>query len=249
VQTRRAIRIVLPAYNEAENLPALLRGVQETMEEAGAAYEVIVVDDGSRDRTAAIAEAFAATLPLVLVRHPVNQGLGATLRDGLHTALERAGARDIVVTMDADDTHVPGLIPRMVAAIGEGHDVVIASRYRPGARVCGVPLLRRIMSGGAGLLMRAVFPIPGVRDYTCGYRAYRVEALRRAAERYGSALVDQEGFQCMVDVLLKLRPLGLVFGEVPIVLRYDRKGGESKMRVGRTALHTLRLLLRRRLGL
>jgi dolichol-phosphate mannosyltransferase len=244
----RVTRVVLPAYNEAASLPALLGALQETMTDHGLDYEVIVVDDGSRDRTAAIAEEWAQRLPLVLVRHAVNQGLGAALRDGLDAALARAGARDVVVTMDADDTHPPGLIARMLALLGEGHDVVIASRYRPGSRVCGVPQLRRVMSTGAALLMRCVFPVRGVRDYTCGFRAYRADVLRRAIERYGDGFVDQAGFQCMVDVLLKLSRLDVVFGEVPLVLRYDRKSGASKMPVGDTVLGTLRLVLRRRLG-
>jgi len=245
---RRTLRIVLPAYNEADNLPALLRGLQQAMEDSGFSYEIILVDDGSRDRTGAIAEEWAGALPLRLLRHPVNQGLGATLRDGLQAALERAAASDVIITMDADDTQVPGLIPRMLQMIDEGYDVVIASRYQPGARVYGVSALRRLMSRGASLLMRSVLPIRGVRDFTCGYRAYRADVLRRAADRYGAQLVDQAGFQCMVDLLLKLRPMEPIIGEVPMLLRYDRKGGESKMRVGRTAGDTLLLLIRRRFG-
>jgi dolichol-phosphate mannosyltransferase len=245
---RRIVRIVLPAYNEADNLPRLLRALQETMEDNHIDYEVIVVDDGSSDHTAAVVETWTATLPLLLVRHAVNQGLGATLRDGLHTALERAGERDVVITMDADDTHMPGLIVRMVRMIGEGYDVVIASRYRAESRVYGVPPLRRVMSRAASLLMRVVFPIRGVRDFTCGYRAYRADVLRRAVDRYHGQFVNQEGFQCMVDILLKLRPMRLIFGEVPLLLRYDRKGGESKMDIPRTVRNTLLLLLRRRLG-
>jgi dolichol-phosphate mannosyltransferase len=245
---RRIVRIVLPAYNEADNLPALLRALQETMEDNRIEYEVIVVDDGSSDDTAAVVESWARALPLLLVRHPVNLGLGATLRDGLQSALERAGERDVVITMDADATHMPGLIVQMVRMIGEGYDVVIASRYRAESRVYGVPVLRRIMSRGASLLMRVVFPIRGVRDFTCGYRAYRADVLRRAVDRYQGQFVNQDGFQCMVDILLKLRPMRLIFGEVPLLLRYDRKGGESKMNIGRTARNTLMLLLRRRLG-
>ena len=244
----RCVRIVLPAYNEADNLPALLRALQETMADNHIAYEVIVVDDGSRDQTAALIDAWTAELPLVLVRHEVNQGLGATLRDGLQMALERAGERDIVITMDADATHMPGLIVQMVRMIGEGYDVVIASRYRAESRVYGVPRLRRVMSRAASILMRVVFPIRGVRDFTCGYRAYRSDVLQRAVDRYHGEFVNQEGFQCMVDILLKLRPMRLIFGEVPLLLRYDRKGGQSKMQIGRTAKNTLLLLLRRRFG-
>ena len=248
VPARRTVRIVLPAYNEADNLPALLRALRETMNDNGIAYEVIVVDDGSRDRTAEVVEAWSGEVPLLLVRHQVNQGLGATIRDGLLTALQRAGARDVVVTMDADDTHAPGLIAQMVRMIGEGYDVVIASRYRAESRVYGVPMARRVMSRAASLLMRVVFPIRGVRDFTCGYRAYRADVLQRAVDRYHGEFVNQDGFQCMVDILLKLRPMHVIFGEVPLLLRYDRKGGQSKMRVAATTKNTLLLLLRRRFG-
>ncbi len=244
----RTVRIVLPAYNEAENLPGLLRALQETMEDNRLVYEVIVVDDGSKDETVAVAEAAARDVPLVLVRHPQNLGLGATIRDGLQAAVERANPRDVVITMDADDTHAPGLVVRMVRMIGEGYDVVIASRYRPESRTYGVPVLRRIMSRGASVLMRVLFPIRGVRDFTCGYRAYRADVLRRAVDHYRGEFVNQDGFQCMVDILLKLRPMHLIFGEVPLLLRYDRKGGQSKMEVGRTARNTLLLLAKRRFG-
>jgi dolichol-phosphate mannosyltransferase len=150
--------------------------------------------------------------------------------------------------MDADDTQAPGLMLQMSRMVAEGHDVVIASRYRPGARTVGVPWTRRLLSRAGSLLFRALLPIDGVRDFTCGYRAYRAEVIQRALADLGDRFVDQDGFQCMVDLLLKLRGRGLVFGETPIVLRYDQKEGASKMRVGRTALSTLVLLVRRRLA-
>ena len=246
-RSRRTVRIVLPAYNEEANMPRLLESLRDAMEDSFARYHVIVVDDGSSDGTAGVVESFAREMPLQLIRHPVNQGLGATLRDGLLAALENAAERDIIVTMDADDTHTPGLILRMVRMINEGYDVVIASRYQVRSRVYGVTFTRRIMSGGASLLMRTVFPTRGVRDFTCGYRAYRVSVLRAAVSRYGVDFVNQEGFQCMVDVLLKLRLIeNIVFGEVPLLLRYDRKEGDSKMNVWRTVRQTLSLLVRRR---
>jgi dolichol-phosphate mannosyltransferase len=150
--------------------------------------------------------------------------------------------------MDADLTHTPGLIASMVRMIHEGRDVVVASRYRPGSAVVGLALHRRLISQLASWLMRIVFPIRGIRDYTCGYRAYRSQVLKAALHKYGENLIDQEGFQCMVDILLKLRRMSLAFGEVPMVLRYDQKGGASKMKLLRTARQTLSLLLRRRCG-
>lgn len=240
--------MVLPAYNEEANLGTLLERIDQAMFENGQDYQAIVVDDGSTDGTAGVAEGYARHMPVVVKRHEANQGLGATIRDGLLAAAGLCGDEDIVVAMDADNTHTPGLIQAIVQRIKEGSDVVIASRYRPGSYVRGVPLHRRALSYAASLLMRALFPTRGVRDYTCGYRGYRGRVLKDAAARMGEGLVSEGGFQCMVDILLKLRTMGVIFGEVPLILRYDLKGGASKLRIGSTIVRTLRLALRRRFG-
>jgi len=245
---KRVVHVVLPVYNEAPRIARLLDHVDEALEEAGIDYQVILVDDGSRDATRDIVRDYATRMPIRLMEHEVNLGLGATIRDGLVAAAEVAGDRDIIVTMDADDTHAPGLILRMVRMISEGHDVVIASRYRDGSRTVGVPLFRQALSYGASFLFRIVFPTRGVRDFTCGYRAYRARVVRDALARYGEEFLDQDGFQCMVDILLKLRRMHLIFGEVPFILRYDWKEGGSKMNVSRTVRDTLGLLWKRRFG-
>ncbi len=245
---RARVIVVLPAYNEEANLGRLLEKIDDAMAESNFPYQVVVVDDGSHDKTFEILNGYSTQIPLVVSRHDVNQGLGATIRDGLLMASKIASDNDVIVTMDADETHTPGLILRMVRMIREGHDVVIASRYQPGSRVYGVSLPRRLASFSASWLFRVLFPIRGVRDFTCGYRAYRGAVLNTALSRYGDQFLDADGFQCMVDILLKLRKLPVIFGEVPMVLRYDLKESLSKMRVGRTIRQTLALLVIRRLG-
>lgn len=240
------VLVVLPAYDEEGGLPPLLENIERALRDVD--HEVIVVDDGSRDGTARVLEEHARRMKLTVERHAKNQGLGPTVRDGLRLAAARAAKDDVIVVMDADDTHPPGLIPSMVRCIEEGNDVVIASRYQPGAHVAGLSPARRAMSTGASLLFRATFPIAGVRDYTCGFRAYRAGVIQAAFARLGDAFVDQQGFQCMVDILIKLQRAGAICREVPLVLRYDRKVGRSKMQVGRTVLRTLGLLAQRRIG-
>ena len=238
--------IVLPAYNEEKDLAHLLERVDEAMHEIRLPFEVIIVDDGSTDDTLDVAEQWAQQIPLQTISHGVNQGLGATIRDGLKAACDMAEARDVIVTLDADNSHTPELILRLVRLIREGHDVVIASRFRPGSSVRGVPLSRRFLSRVAGLLFRVTFPIRGVRDYTCGYRAYRAGVLQKVTSD-DPTFFDQSGFQVMVDILLKLRrDKDLVFGEAPLILRYDLKRGASKMDVGDTIAATLKLMVRRR---
>ena len=110
------------------------------------------------------------------------------------------------------------------------------------------PGFRRALSRGAAGLFRLALPLDGVHDFTSGYRAYRVSLLRRASGHYGERLVEEQGFACMVELLLKLRHCRPVVVEVPLVLRYDRKQGASKLRLRRTILQYLRLLLRDRLA-
>jgi dolichol-phosphate mannosyltransferase len=241
--------IVLPAYNEADNLPALLGRFRELAEEAYRLdVRVLVVDDGSTDNTAEVALREARSLPVEVVQNGANRGLAETFMRGMTEAARRANPGEIVVCMDADNSHVPGQILRMIREIQEGRDVVIASRYRAGAAVKGVPWFRRFLSRAMSMLFRIVFPISGVRDYSCGYRAYRAEFLQRALEEQGERLFAQDGFACMVGILLHLARADAVFGEVPLVLRYDQKIGESKMKIGQTVIRTLRLLVRERFG-
>ena len=244
----RKVVLVLPAYNEALNLPKLFERVHCALAPASFTYSVLVVDDGSADNTQEVLGEYKQRIPLLTFRHERNMGLGPTIGDCLREASRIVSDDDIVVSMDADQSHNPGLIPRMAQMIGEGHDVVIASRFQPQARVCGVAAHRRFISWAAAILFRVVFPIPGVRDYTCGFRAYRGAVLKQAFATYGDHFVDQRGFQCMADILLKLRRIPIIFGEVPMILRYDLKEGASKMKIASTTFATLKLLLLRRMG-
>lgn len=241
------VLVVLPAYNEAAELGRLLPGIDATLRGDGLDYLIVLVDDGSSDNSLEVAQALADVVRLRTVRHERNQGLGGAIRDGLRAALESAGPDDAIVVMDADNTHAPGFIRGMLDCLADGADVVIASRYQSGSVVRGVPPSRRALSAGASLLLRTTFPTPGVKDYTCGYRAYRAAMLRRAFERYGDEFVSEDGFACMVDILLKLRQMGARFRETPFLLDYGQKSGPTKMKVLRTIRRTLALVVRRRL--
>lgn len=236
------LSIVLPAYNEAAGLSDLLDRVRAAVHDRMPAYEIVVVDDGSTDATASIAEAAAERMPLRLVRHPANQGYGRALRTGILDALERA---DVVVTLDADESHDPALVLELVAAIEAGADVVVASRFVEGGREVGVPWNRRILSHGASLLYRIVLPVPGVRDYTCGYRAFRAGFLETVVDRLGrDDFLSEAGFAAGLELLLQVAEAGAEIVEVPLVLRYDQKQSESKMRVGRTMARHLAMMAR-----
>ena len=225
------ITIVLPAFNEAENLPSLLTRVSSSMKRTGLNFRILVVNDGSTDQTAEVLQRNAADCQVEILTHTKNMGLGAAIRSGL---LEASAADGIVVTMDADNSHDPAIIVQMIQKIRDGYDLVIASRFQDGGQVVGLKMHRRFLSWAASSLMRVCCRYPNVRDYTSGYRAYRASILRDLQSRYGAKFITENGFACMFELLLKLRSIGARASEIPLVLRYDQKIGPSKMPILRT---------------
>ncbi len=245
-EQEQTVWLVLPAYNEAENLAPLLDRVRLAWS-GRFPFRVLLVDDGSRDETVSVAEDASRQMPVDIVRHERNRGLAAAIRTGVQEVCRRAGDRDVIVTMDADNSHPPELVATMIERLRAGYDLVIASRFVRGGREEGVPWRRRMLSRAAGLVFRSVCPIRDVRDYTTGFRAYRASLLKELWSLHGDRLVESTAFSVMTEILLKARELQPRIVEVPLVLRYDLKSGASKMRLGRT-IQDYAQLLRRQAG-
>lgn len=240
------ILILLPAYNESSSIDILLSKIKATMETHAFDYLVLILNDGSHDGTLGVAEEFATQMPLEVISHRINRGLWETVRDGFEWAVEHCKADDIIIRMDADDTHEPKYIPAMVAKINEGYDVVIASRFQPGGGMKGLSAYRSFVSQCANLLMKLFFPIKGVREYSCGYRAYRASVVQNALYIFGNAFIDLKGvgFTCTIEKLIKFRMMNARFAEVPFVLQYDQKKSPSKMLSSITTLGYFVLILK-----
>ncbi len=239
--------VFLPAYNEEKCLPPLLHSFHRLFQKLPADYKpvIVVVDDGSKDNTARVVRRAAKKgISVDLVQHPKNKGLGEAIKTGLReTAKLSNDPNDIVICMDADNTHPPSHIPSMIEKMRrEKADIVIASRYRRGSKQYGVPLNRQAMSLGALFLFWLFLRLDGVRDYTCGYRAYRLELVQKSLNHYGDKIITRAGFACTDQLLVNMAALGAKIREVPFILRYDRKQGESKLQLGTTILETFALL-------
>ena len=241
--------VVLPAYNEAESLPNLLDRFSALDADTRSDLRVVVVDDGSTDDTAALAREHDRGLAITVVSHEINRGLGQAVQTGIRTVIDTAAPDDALIIMDADDTHDPALAIVLAQRIAQGADIVIASRFINGGDDTTAPLFRRILSRGAALCFRFALPIDKrVKDFTSGFRAYRVSILERASEHWGERLIEERGFACMVELLLKLRYCNPVIVEVPLLLEYDRKQSPSKIRILRTIAQYLNLAVRDRLS-
>jgi len=239
--------ILLPAYNEERDIASLLIRIRDAMTGLPVNYQILVVNDGSHDRTLEILRGMQPELPLEVLDHGINKGLGQAMLTGLRRAAGLMKDEDVLITMDADNTHDPCLAGAMREKVAQGADVVIASRYEQGGQEIGLARHRSILSRGASTLLKLFFPIPGAKDFTCGYRAYRGTILRRVYALYGDRLIEEHGFTCMAEILIKMGAAGARVAEVPLVLRYDLKSGPSKMKVSRTILRYF-VLIARNLG-
>ncbi|MGH7820133.1 MAG: glycosyltransferase [Candidatus Binatia bacterium] len=238
------IYVLLPAYNEEDALEPLAEKIERVMRQMGAEYRIVVVNDGSNDGTGRVLAELSRRHPIHVIAHKYNRGLGETARDGFEYVAESGHPDDVVIRMDCDDTHDPHYIPAIVAKLNEGYEVVTTSRYAPGGGQVGVDWYRRTISRIANLLLKTVFPIPGVKEYTCGYRGYRVSFIQDALEIFGNRFIDLKGmgFTGTVEKMIKCKMMGARVAEVPFVLRYDRKMSTSKVVTSITTLGYLVLI-------
>lgn len=239
------IHLILLAYNEAAALPRLLEHLNEVLGRQNEPFRFLVVDDGSRDKTAEAAETLSTRLPMVLLRHPANQGVAQAFNTGIRRAAGDAKPEDIVITMEGDLTNDPGCIPAMLDKLKQGFDVVCASRYQPGGGYRGFPRRRHLLSLGANILARLFFRLPGVADYTLFFKGYRARVLQQAISDHGHRFIECRGFASNAEILVKAcRASSARCAEVPTVYRYDLKAGKSKMAVGKNLLEYLKLFWR-----
>jgi len=219
------VLVIVPTYDEAQTLPGTLARLRAAVPDA----DVLVVDDGSPDGTGDLAERMASDDPAVHVLHRSGkQGLGKAYVAGFGWALDRG--YDVVVEMDADGSHQPEELPRLLDALversggrGPAADLVIGSRWVPGGSVVHWPWHRELLSRGANTFTRLAMGLP-VRDATAGFRAYRASALASLH----LAEVESQGYCFQVDMAWRVHLAGGAIREVPIRF-VERTQGRSKM--------------------
>jgi len=215
------VYVLLPCYNEERNVEELIDKISKACWNLD--YKIVAVDDGSKDETYPYLCALSKTHPVVVLKHEVNKGLHEALRTLLIHIYNTAENSDYVITMDSD-------------CIEEEADVAIASRFVEGGRQIGVPFHRAFLSRGLRFFVKIMLGIP-VRDVSSGYRCIRSSRIKEIIEKYGSErFIEAEGFEVQLELLYKLFLNGAKIVEVPFILDYSMKKGESKLKVRRTIL-------------
>jgi dolichol-phosphate mannosyltransferase len=211
--------LILPTYNEAENIGPMVRAAREQLRDGDT---ILVVDDNSPDGTGAIADDLAQEIAGVHVLHrPGKQGLGRAYLAGFAHAL--ANGADYVLEMDSDFSHDPHDIPRLIQTAEQGADLVLGSRYVPGGSVTDWGLLRKLVSRGGSWYARVVLGVK-VRDLTGGFKCFR----RSVLEALDLNAVHADGYGFQIELTYRTIKAGFRVVEIPIVFR-DRRVGESKM--------------------
>jgi dolichol-phosphate mannosyltransferase len=236
---------VIPAFNEEANVPRLLADL-ESRPQLWQGGRVLLVDDGSTDNTIEAAEAHDGELPVEVLAQVRNQGPGRAFDRGFREALADPADDGLIVTMESDTTSDLGALETMMKAAGHGADIVLASHH-DGGELVNVARHRRFLSRAASSAIRRSGNIDA-RTVSSFFRVYRAAVLERGYDRYGEDLIRERGFACKAEILMKLTRLGITVAEVPVVLDWSRREGESKMKVLPTMGGYARLMARQALA-
>ena len=241
------IFVVLPCYNEEENINEIIfeweKQKEQVIQLGFTGIEIVAVDDGSKDKTSVIlADCKIKYGDITILTHHINKGLGQAVKTGMEYVEKNGSMEDFMCIMDSDNTQNPVYMFDMLKSVSSlGSDCVIASRYRHNSEIRGVSYFRNSLSLGARLYYTLILGIPGVRDYTCGYRLYKVSIIKRAFKLFGTSFIEENGFSCMVEILYKIHLCDGKISEVPFKLRYDLKKGASKMKVLKNVIKSIKL--------
>ena len=250
---QKKLYYILPSYNESLNLNKLLTSFKKFFKDKKVKVTIIIVDDGSIDNSISIINSFkkrskSKNLIIKIIKHKKNLGLGRALKTGFEYCFSKGRYNDVIVTMDTDNSHTVNLSYKMADnIINKKKDIIIASRYQISSKIKGLNYLRIFLSYGAALIYKIFFPIKGIKDYTSGFRAFRLGVIKSAWKK-NKVFFSEIGFSASADIILKLYSYRKMinFLEVPINLRYDLKKGESKMKIIKTIYLNLALIFKRK---
>ncbi len=238
--------ILLPAYNEEKNIIKIFKKIIKIKKKISP-FQVILIDDCSNDNTKKLIKKNYG-FKLIYKKHKHNKGLSITLETGLNIINKRLKKKDVIISLDCDDTHPVEIIPKMLKEINLGNQLIIASRFVGGSKINGLSYFRKMMSVGAKFLFKIFYPFKNLNDYTCNFRCYDSQLIKEVLKR--KKFFKNEDFNIAAKILIYLINIkkNLKLKEIPFTLNYQHKIGQSKMNIVRTIFLTLRLIVLRNIN-
>ncbi len=238
------IFLILPSYNEEKNLIKIFNKINKISKKLN--ITVVLIDDCSSDKTYLLKNS-KQKFKLIYLRHAKNKGLSIALESGFKIINKLARKKDIIISMDSDNTHPVKIIPKMVNEIKKNNfDIVIASRFLKLSKVNGLSFYRETLSLLAKHVFKLFYSYKGLNEYTCNYRAYKFQLVNLLLKN--KFFFKNEDFNIAVKILLNLisNVKDLRIKEVPLILNYQYKVGSSKMKIFKNIFLTLKLILFRK---
>ena len=237
--------IGLPSFNEEDAIKNVLKKIVVLKKNIkNKKIKVVIFNDGSKDNTVKNAKLFKNKLKIHFIDNKKNQGLGIAVYSLFLYFKKKSCTNDKLVLMDCDNTHDPEKIIEMDKKAGRRKNIVIiASRYQKGSQVKNVPFKRKILSHLAFITLNILYRTKGIRDFTSGYRLYDKQAVNNFFLTLKNKYYPKSGFEMQLELILKLRKTKVQFSEVPFILDYKKKPTKSKMKIFKTILNYLKLIL------
>lgn len=231
-----AIYLVIPVLNEKDNVLPLLESMLQIEETFQSRYQVffIVVDDGSTDGTADIFLNNSSLKNIEILKHPINMGPGAAFSTALEFLHPKVNCHDYIITMEGDNTSNHHLIEKMIKRSIEGYEVILASPYMYGGQITNTTTVRVVLSSIANIFVKEILGIHGILTMSSFFRLYSGAVLKRLYKHFGKGIIERTGFECAVELLLKLIYIRATISEIPMVLDTAKRHGKSKMKVLKT---------------
>lgn len=228
--------IVIPVFNEAQNLPGLFSGLREIERQLRSkfVFNFVIVDDGSDDGTPEIARKLADGLTMEIIAQGANLGPGKAFATAFTHLSKTMSDEDWVITMEGDTTSRHSLIHQMLRRVEEGFDAVFASPYMYGGGFSKTSIFRRLLSSVANFVVKDLLDVQGILTVSSFFRLYRATTLFKLQAAFGPGIVERSGFESMVEMTMKMKMLGITISEVAMRLDSSLRKGKSKMKIPRT---------------
>jgi dolichol-phosphate mannosyltransferase len=230
--------ILIPVLNEAGNILRLMDGLKNLTSDLQHRFDVqvLLMDDGSWDNTSQLAKQAATDtgVRLTVLRHETNQGPGKAFATGFCHLATLLHEMDLVLTMEGDNTSRLELVRQMLVRMNEGYDFIFASPYMYGGRIVNTSAYRIFLSSMANLFIKELLGIHGILTVSSFFRLYRATAFKKLQIVYGPGIVERRGFECMVELTMKIMNLQMTISEVPMILDTNARVGKSRMKILKT---------------
>ncbi len=233
------IYILAPAYNEAPNFELLAKSITRFVKEK---MKIIIVDDGSTDETAKVIDGLSKKYSITRIGYKNNKGAGYAFKFGLEYLLPKTLKEDLIITMESDNTGDYKILPKIIN-LSRQNKIIITSPHIKGGAFMGVGTFRIKLSQFAAYLDSIIFGIKNVRTYSSFYRVYPAPFLIQVKKKYGTQFITHKGFSAMVELLIKLDKIGAQIVEVPAVVDWRKRKGQSKMNIKRNTFNHFQLYM------